>query len=259
MDVKSIICEKNEGVATITFNRPDNMNSSNAKSAQELSLVVDDIENDEAIRAVIFTGGTKIFAAGGDIKYMATANPLDMEKFIGRGHAIHDRITASAKTYIAAIAGLALGGGLELALACDIRIAAENAILGQPEINLAIIPGAGGTQRLTRVVGSGWARHLILTGEMIDAASALKIGLVTKVVPVEELLPTANKMAKSLSRKSPGAIAAAKKCLLLSESTDLATGLAYEQKAWSFLFCSEDQTEGMISFLEKRKPVFQGR
>lgn len=259
MDLKSLIYEKGEGVATITFNRPEAMNSSNANSITELSQAVDDIENDDSIRAVIFTGGTKIFAAGGDIKYMSTANALEMEKFIARAHALHDRIAYSSKTYIAAIAGLALGGGCELALACDIRIAADNAILGQPEINLAIIPGAGGTQRLPRVVGSGWARHLILTGEMIDAQTALKIGLVTKVVPVDELLPMAHKMAKSLSRKSPGAMAAAKRCLLLGETSDLATGLAYEQKAWSFLFCSEDQTEGMKAFLEKRKPVFQGK
>lgn len=259
MEFKSLIYEKFDSVVMMTFNRPEAMNSSNAQSVSELSLAVDQIEADDTVRAAIFTGGPNIFAAGGDIKYMSEADPLEMEKFIARAHALHDRIAASPKPYIAAIGGLALGGGCELALACDIRIAAENAILGQPEINLSIIPGAGGTQRLPRVVGSGWARHLILTGEMIDAQTALKIGLVTKVVPADELLDTAKKLAKSLSYKSPLAMAAAKKCLLMSETTDLSTGLAYEQKAWSFLFCGQDQTEGMKAFLEKRKPSYTGK
>lgn len=259
MEFKTIIYEKVGGVVTVTFNRPETLNASNAASVAELSAAVDAIENDNEVRAAIFTGGTKLFAAGGDIKYMSEADPQEMERFIAKAHALHDRIAASSKPYIAAIAGLALGGGCELALACDIRIAADNAILGQPEINLAIIPGAGGTQRLNRVVGSGWARHLILTGEMIDAQTAFKIGLVTKVVAADDLLETAKKLAKSLGYKSPGAMSAAKKCLLLSETTDLATGLAYEQKAWSFLFCSADQTEGMKAFLEKRRPQFLGK
>jgi len=235
------------------------MKSFKARFSAELSWAVDEIEADGTGKAVIFTGGPNIFAAGGDIKFMSEADPLEMEKFIARAHLRHDKIANSPKPYIAAIGGLALGGGRELALACDIRIAAENAILGQPEINLAIIPGAGGTQRLPRVVGSGWARHLILTGEMIDAQTAYKIGLVTKVVPADQLLETARKMAKSLSHKSPLAMAAAKKCLQWSETSDLPTGLAYEQKAWSFLFCSQDQTEGMKAFLEKRKPSFTGK
>ncbi|MGE5381731.1 MAG: enoyl-CoA hydratase/isomerase family protein [Methylocystaceae bacterium] len=259
MEFKTIIYEKKDGVVTITFNRPEAMNSSNANSVADLSRAVDTIENDDEVRAAVFTGGTNIFAAGGDIKFMSEADPQEMERFIAKAHAMHDRIAASSKVYIAAIGGLALGGGCELALACDIRIAAENAILGQPEINLGIIPGAGGTQRLQRVVGSGWARHLILTGEMIDVQTAFKIGLVTKVVAAEELLETAHKMAKSLGYKSPGAVSAAKKCLALSENTDLSTGLLYEQKAWSFLFCSEDQTEGMKAFLEKRRPQYKGK
>lgn len=259
MEFKTLIYEKADGIATVTFNRPEAMNASNAQSVDDLNRVVDLIEEDDSVKAVIMWGGTKVFAAGGDIKYMSEADPLEMEKFIAKAHAVHDKIEASPKPYIAAIAGLALGGGCELALACDIRIAAEGAILGQPEINLGIIPGAGGTQRLTRVVGAGWARHLILTGEMIDVDTAFKIGLVTKVVPLDQLLETATKFAKSLRNKSPLAMAAAKKCLALSETTDMPTGLAYEQKAWSFLFCSEDQTEGMKAFLEKRKPVYKGK
>lgn len=259
MELKTLIYDNADGIATVTFNRPEAMNASNARSVAELNQVVDAIEADESVKAVIMWGGTKVFAAGGDIKYMSEANPLEMEKFIARAHAMHDKIAASPKPYIAAIAGLALGGGCELALACDIRIAAEGAVLGQPEINLGIIPGAGGTQRLTRVVGSGWARHLILTGEMIDVDTAFRIGLVTKIVPVDQLLDTATKLAKSLKYKSPLAMQAAKKCLALSDTTDLPAGLAYEQKAWSFLFCSEDQTEGMKAFLEKRRPVYSGK
>ncbi|HNX29775.1 MAG TPA: enoyl-CoA hydratase-related protein [Syntrophomonadaceae bacterium] len=260
MDFKTIIYEKGEdGVATVTFNRPKEMNSTNQLVIDEMTLAVNDANNDDAVSAVIMTGGPNIFAAGGDIKYMSEVGPLEAEAFIGKCHRMMDSIANSPKPYIAAIGGLALGGGCEMSLACDIRIAAENAVFGQPEINLAIIPGGGGTQRLSRVVGSGWARHLILTGEMIDAQTAFKIGLVTKVVPADELLATANKYAKSLGRKSKGAMAAAKKCMLLSDTTDLATGLAYEQKAWAFLFGGEDQSEGMKAFLEKRRPVYTGK
>ncbi|NLB89374.1 MAG: enoyl-CoA hydratase/isomerase family protein [Syntrophomonadaceae bacterium] len=259
MEFKTLIYEKADGIATVTFNRPEAMNASNAQSVKELNQVVDLIEEDDEVKAVIMWGGPKVFAAGGDIKYMSEAEPLEAEKFIAKAHAVHDKIEASPKPYVAAIAGLALGGGCELALACDIRIAAEGAVLGLPEINLGIIPGAGGTQRLTRVVGAGWARHLIMTGEMIDVDTAFKIGLVTKVVPADELLENATKLAKTLRNKSQLAMAAAKKCLALSETTDMPTGLAYEQKAWSFLFCTEDQTEGMKAFLEKRKPEYKGR
>ena len=260
MDFKTIIYEKGEaGVATITFNRPKEMNSTNELTIDEMTIAVNDANADDNVTAVIMTGGPNLFAAGGDIKYMSETGPLVAERFIGKCHRMMDSVANSGKPYIAAIGGLALGGGCEMALACDIRIAAENAIFGQPEINLAIIPGGGGTQRLGRIVGSGWARHLILTGEMIDAQKAYSIGLVTKVVPPEELLETANKYAKSLGRKSQGAMAAAKKCLLLSDTTDLATGLAYEQKAWAFLFGGEDQTEGMKAFLEKRRPEYTGK
>ncbi|NLF45084.1 MAG: enoyl-CoA hydratase/isomerase family protein [Syntrophomonadaceae bacterium] len=260
MEFKTLIYEKGaDGIATITFNRPKEMNSSNQLSVGELAQAVADANNDDAVTAVIVTGGPNVFAAGGDIKYMSGVGPLEAEAFITKANVAMDSIANSSKPYIAAIGGLALGGGCEMALACDIRLAADNAVFGQPEINLAIIPGGGGTQRLGRVVGAGWARHLILTGEMIDAQTAFNIGLVTKVVAPDELLATANKYAKSLGRKSKGAMAAAKKCLLLSETTDLATGLSYEQKAWSFLFGGEDQKEGMKAFLEKRRPEYTGK
>lgn len=256
MEFKTLILEKEGYLATITFNRPEAMNASNQQSIADLTAAVADVEADENIKAVIMTGGTKVFAAGGDIKYFSEAGHLEMETFIAKCHAVHDTMAASAKPYVAAIAGLALGGGLEMALACDIRIATDNAIFGLPEINIGIIPGAGGTQRLPRVVGSGWARHLVLTGEMIDAKTAFKIGLVTKIVTVDELMDAAKKMAKGLANKSPMGVRSAKKCLNLSETTDMPTGLAYEQKAWAFLFSGSDRAEGMKAFLEKRKPVY---
>lgn len=259
MNLETLIYEKSDNLAIITFNRPEAMNASNFKSIDELDAVINEIESDDSVKAIVIWGGKKFFAAGGDIKYMVEAKPLEMEEFIAKCHALHDKIASSPKPYVAAIAGLALGGGCELALACDIRIASENAVMGLPEINLAIIPGAGGTQRLPRVVGSGWARHLILTGEMIDVETAFKIGLVTKVVPLDELLESAKKIAKSLSFKSQIALRTAKKCLQYSENTDMASGLAYEQKAWSFLFCSDDQSEGMKSFLEKRRPIYKDK
>lgn len=259
MEYKTLIVTKEDSIATILFNRPEAMNASNAQSIADLTAAVADIEADDNILAVIMTGGDKVFAAGGDIKYFSEAPHLEMEKFIEKCHKVHDVMVASAKPYIAAIGGLALGGGCEMALACDIRIASEGAIFGLPEINIGIIPGAGGTQRLPKVVGTGWARHLILTGDMIDAKTALSIGLITKVVAAEALQDEAKKLAKSLSRKSPMGIRSAKKCISMSETTDMPTGLAYEQKAWAWLFSGSDRAEGMKAFLEKRRPNYVNR
>jgi len=259
MEFQTLILEKEGPLAIITFNRPEAMNASNQQSIADLLAATADIEADDNVKAVVVWGGTKVFAAGGDIKYFSEAPPLEMETFIAKCHAVHDRMANSAKPYIAGIAGLALGGGLEIALACDIRIAAEGAIFGMPEINIGIIPGAGGTQRLPHIVGSGWARQLILTGDMIDAKAALKIGLVTKVVPLDELLETAKKLAKSLAYKSPMGVRCAKKCINISETCDMPTGLAYEQKTWAFLFAGTDRAEGMKAFLEKRKPNYTCR
>lgn len=256
MELKTMILEKEGPLAIITFNRPEAMNASNQQSIADLLAATADIEADDNVKAVVIWGGPKVFAAGGDIKYFSEAPPLEMEAFIAKCHAVHDRMVASSKPYVAAIAGLALGGGLEIALACDIRIAAEGAIFGLPEINIGIMPGAGGTQRLPRVVGSGWARHLILTGDMIDVNTAFKIGLVTKVVPLDDLLETAKKQAKALAYKSPMGVRCAKKCINISETSDMPTGLAYEQKTWAFLFAGTDREEGMKAFLEKRRPNF---
>jgi enoyl-CoA hydratase len=172
---------------------------------------------------------------------------------------VHNKIANSPVPYVAAIAGMALGIGFETALACDFRIATENTVFGLTQINLGIIPGAGGTQRLPRLIGSGWAKHLIMTGDIIDAHTAYKIGLITRITTTEGLFDEAEKVAVSLAFKSPLALRAAKKCVELSENTDLPVGLSYEQKTWAFLFSCEDQSEGMQSFIEKRKPLYKGK
>lgn len=256
MEFETLILEKEGPLATIMLNRPEAMNILDIKLIDELFVCIADIEADHNIRSVIISGGPKIFAAGGDLKYLMEAGTLEMEAFITRCNENYNKIAASPKTYVAAVAGLTFGGGLELALACDIRIAADNAVFSMPETNNAITPGAGGTQRLPRVVGSGWGRHLILTGDRIDAQTALSIGLITKVVKPEDLLDKARQVALSLAEKSPMAIRTAKKCLANSESLKMASGLAYEQIAWAFLFAGADHKEGMQAFLEKRKAVY---
>jgi enoyl-CoA hydratase len=259
VELKTLLYEKADGVATITLNRPKAFNALNDELMGELDRLMDEVAADDEVKAVIITGNAKAFAAGGDIAYMASADPLKAEAFIALCHRAIDKIENLDKPVIAAIAGMALGGGCELAMGCDIRIAAEGAIIGQPEINLGIMPGAGGTQRLARLVGMGWAKQLIFSGENIDAETALRIGLVNKVVPAESLLEEATKLAKKLAAKAPVAMRMAKKCINLGANVDLASGLVFEQKVWSFLFATADQKEGMAAFLEKRKPVFQGR
>ncbi len=259
MELNTLLYEKEAGIATITLNRPQTLNALNDELISELSMLMDVIGADHEVKAVIITGGEKAFAAGGDILFMSTADSLQAERFVESIKIAFDKIYHLDKPVIAAISGLALGGGSELALTCDIRIAAEGSMIGQPEINLGIIPGAGGTQRLTRAVGAGWAKHLIMTGLPVDADTALKIGLVTAVVPKAQLLNEAKKMAGIMASKSLVAMKAAKKCLNLSLDVDLASGLTYEIKTWSALFSTEDQKEGMKAFLEKRKPIYKDR
>ncbi|HRY13759.1 MAG TPA: enoyl-CoA hydratase-related protein [Syntrophomonadaceae bacterium] len=259
MEFKTLLFDKLDGVATITLNRPKTFNAINDELIAELDAVMDAIIADPEIRAVIITGGEKAFAAGGDIQFMSTADMLQAQKFVENIKVTFDKIYNLDRPVIAAISGLALGGGSELALTCDIRIAAEGSIIGQPEINLGIIPGAGGTQRLTRVVGPGWARYLVMTGKNIDADTALRIGLVTAVVPKDQLMNEARKLAGILSSKSPTAMKAAKCCLNLGQDVDLNSGLNFELKTWAGLFATEDQKEGMKAFLEKRQPVYTGK
>ena len=259
MEFNTLLFDRQDGVATITLNRPKTFNAINDELIAELDAVMDTIIVDPEIKAVIITGGEKAFAAGGDIQFMSNADMLQAEEFVENIKVTFDKIYSLDRPVIAAISGLALGGGSELALVCDIRIAAEGSLIGQPEINLGIIPGAGGTQRLTRVVGPGWARYLVMTGSNIDADTALRIGLVTAVAPKDQLMDEARKIAKILSAKSPIAMKAAKRCLNLGQDVDLNSGLSYELKTWAGLFATEDQKEGMKAFLEKRKPVYKGK
>ncbi len=259
MEFKTLLVDKQGGVATITLNRPKTFNAINDELIAELDAVMDEIIADSEIKAVIITGGEKAFAAGGDIQFMSSADVLQAERFVENIKVTFDKIYNLDRPVIAAISGLALGGGSELALACDVRIAAEGSVIGQPEINLGIIPGAGGTQRLARVVGPGWARYLVMTGSNIDADTALRIGFVTAVVPKDQLMDEAGKIAGILSAKSSIAMKSAKRCLNLGQDVDLNSGLNYELKTWAGLFATEDQKEGMKAFLEKRKPVYPGK
>lgn len=259
MPYNTIIFDKAEGIATITLNRPKVYNAINNEILKEISSVTELIASDKEIKAVIITGGNKVFAAGGDISYMVSADPLEAEQFMTSCHNTLDKLANLDVPVIAAIAGLALGGGCELALSCDIRIATEGTQIGLPEINLGIFPGGGGTQRLTRLVGSGWAKYMIMTGKSIDADTALKIGLITAVYTQENLMAEARKLALELAAKSSIAMRTLKRSINNGENVDLPSGLLFEQKTWALLFAADDAREGMTAFLEKRKAVFKDR
>lgn len=259
MEIKTLLFEKEEGIATITFNRPEVFNAINFDTLAELGYLADQISQDDSIRCVIITGGPKFFAAGADITMLSELKPGEGESFADKAHSPLDKLANLNKPVIAAIAGLALGGGCEIALACDFRIAAEGTKMGLPECNLGVFPGGGGTQRLSRVVGIGWAKEMILTGEPVDSDTALKIGLVTRVVPVDKLMDEAKKLAKKLTTKAPITARVTKQCLNVSISTDLSTGMEYEKKAFAQIIFTEDSKEGTKAFIEKRKPVFNGR
>jgi len=260
---KNIILEKKEGVARITINRPEARNALDIETRKELLAALDDVERDESVRVVVITGaGEKTFVSGADIKMLSEMDFRQIMEFsespLG-GQTLYKRIEEFSKPVIAAINGLCLGGGLELAMACDIRIAAENAKFGQPEVNLGIMPGAGGTQRLPRLVGPGMAKLLCFTGDIIDAKEAERIGLVERVVPLEKLEEETMKIAKTLASKSPLTLRLIKRAINMAMNTPLDAGLRFESHALGICFASEDKAEGMRAFLEKRKPEFRGR
>ena len=242
----------------ITLNRPEVRNAINPAMREDLSRCFLELEADTDVRAILITGGPKVFAAGADIAAMVEKTAVEQFSRASLWD-LTFRMEQSRKPIIAAIAGFCLGGGCELAMACDVRIAAESAKFGQAEINIGIIPGGGGTVRLTRLVGLGKAMELVLTGRMISAAEALRINLVNEVVPDEQLMAEAKKMAQVISRHSPVALGLAKYAVQNSVGADLATGRAIENTCFSLAFASEDKTEGMRAFLEKRKPVYKGK
>jgi enoyl-CoA hydratase len=258
MTYQNILAETRGAVGLITLNRPQALNALCDALIRELGAALDGFENDSAIGAIVLTGSEKAFAAGADIKEMAGKTFVEcyIEDFITNGW---ERITTCRKPIIAAVAGFALGGGCEVAMMCDTIIAAESAKFGQPEITLAIIPGSGGTQRLTRAVGKAKAMEMILSGRMIDATEAERCGLVSRVVANDKLLEEALKLADKVAAQSRPAVLAAKEAVNRAFESSLAEGVRFERRLFHALFSTEDQKEGMAAFVEKRKPQFKHR
>jgi enoyl-CoA hydratase len=248
---------KENAIATITINRPDALNAFNTEMLLELHDRIKEIGADESVRVVILTGaGDKAFIAGADIQEMSEKDHDGAVAFSRRGHKLCDAIEDMPQPVIGAINGYALGGGCEIALACDVRLAAEHAKLGQPEVGLGIPPAWGGTQRLPRIVGVGRAKEIIFSGRHVDAQEAKDIGLVNDVYPADQLMDEAKKLAKTFLEKAPGALAASKKLVNRTMETSLATGNIHETKLFAAAFDGEEQSEGMEAFLERRKPTF---
>jgi len=259
VEFETIHYSKADAVATVQLNRPEALNAINDQVLDELSIVNDYIANDNEIRVLVIKGNTDAFAAGADIKSFVDYSPREAHQYLTKVQISMNKLMALGKPSIASIAGYALGGGCEMALACDIRIAADNALFGLPEINLGIIPGGSGTQRLTRLVGEGKAKELIFLGEIFDARKALELGLINALVPLANLEEETMKLARKLCRKPPVAIRTAKELIQLSYDVDIYTGLMMEKEKFAYLFSTEDQREGMLAFLEGRKAIFKGK
>ncbi len=259
MSYETLLVEREDAVAIITVNRPEKRNALNSTVRAELLNVLDGLREEPEVRVLVLTGaGEKAFVAGADIGEFAERTPLEQREAMS-GRRIFEEIAAYPKPVLAMINGFALGGGCELALACDLRIAGDTARLGQPEINLGIIPGGGGTQRLPRVVGMGQALRLVLSGEIIDAAEAHRIGLVDLVFPAAELRQRTLELARAIATKSPVALRMAKSAVRAAAEMPLAAGLAYETELFITCFGSEDKREGVEAFLQKRTPEFRGQ
>src|SRR6201988_304159 len=256
---ETLLLEKQDRVAIVTINRPDKRNARNIKTPEEGAAILDELRNDESVGVVVFTGaGDKAFIAGADISEFAGRTSITQREVV-MSRSLFTAVDTFPKPVIAMVNGFCLGGGCELALACDIRIASENASFGQPEINLGIIPGGGGTQRLTRLVGEGKAMELILTGEIIDAKTAFSIGLVNHVVPADQLRAKTMEIAIKISERGPIALQLAKEAVKIASRSNLDEGLRREVDLFALCFSTEDKNEGVSAFLEKRKPAFKGK
>jgi enoyl-CoA hydratase len=255
---QNILVERRGAVGIVTLNRPAALNALNAALISELGAALDDFEGDPAVGAIVLTGNEKAFAAGADVKEMVSKSypQIYCEDFITRGW---ERIGQCRKPVVAAVAGFALGGGCEIAMMCDIVIAAETAQFGQPEITLGTMPGAGGTQRLARCVGKAKAMDLCLTGRMMDAAEAERAGLVSRIVPAAELLSEAVKIAERIAAMSRPIAMMIKESVNRAYETTLSEGVRFERRLFHSTFATEDQREGMAAFIEKRKPAFRNR
>ena len=257
MTYQNLLTEIRGRVGVITLHRPQALNALNSALVAELNTVLNQYEADESIGAIVITGSEKAFAAGADIKEMQSKTYMDVYKgdFIGTW----ERVATCRKPVIAAVAGFALGGGCEMAMMCDFIICADNAKFGQPEINLGVMPGAGGTQRLTRFVGKSKAMDMCLSGRMMDAAEAERSGLVSRVVPLADLMAEAMKAADAIAAKSLPIVMMTKESVNRSYESTLADGIRFERRVFHAMFATEDQKEGMAAFAEKRKPVFKHR
>ncbi len=251
--------ETMDRLAIVTINRPEVLNALNSRVIQELTMAFEHLAGAHDVGAIILTGaGDKAFVAGADIKEMVSKTGLDMERFSAAGRRLGDLMASCPKPILAAINGYALGGGCELAMACDLRFASDRAKMGQAEINIGIIPGFGGSQRLPRLVGPGWAAEMLFTGDAVDAATAERIGLVNRVVPHAKLMEEARAVAQRILAKSSVAVALAKACLRAANEMPLSAGLSYETAAFGVVGATQDKVEGMTAFIEKRKPVWKG-
>ncbi|MBW2101735.1 MAG: enoyl-CoA hydratase/isomerase family protein [Deltaproteobacteria bacterium] len=260
MTFNTLIYKKEGAVGIVTLNRPERLNALSDELLLELGQVLEEIDEDEAVDALIITGQEKFFGAGADIKEIVNIHtPVEANRFAKKVRRVFNKLAELRQPTIAAVSGLALGGGCELALACDVRIAAENASFGLPEIKLGVLPGGGGTQRLPRLVGAGRAKEMLFSGDPVDAQEAYRIGLVNKVAPLGSLMEEAKKMAATFVER-PGYAIKTIKCLVNEGlNMDLKSALAHEARNFEILFSTEDQKEGMKAFLEKRKASFKGR
>jgi enoyl-CoA hydratase/carnithine racemase len=259
MEDNLVLCDVADGIATLTLNRPDAMNAFSVAMLDAMGRRVADLRFDPAVRVLIITGAGKAFSAGADLKERAGMTPEQVKGFLFNIRRLMDDIEQFPKPVIAAVNGVALGGGLELALASDIRVASQSALLGLTETRLAIIPGAGGTQRLPRLIGKGQAMEMIFTGRRIDAREALRIGLVNHVHTPEALLAECGRLAAEICESGPIAVQQAKYAIQRGLETDIQTGLAIESNAYWICIPTEDRTEGLTAFREKRKPVYKGK
>jgi enoyl-CoA hydratase len=257
MNYQNILVTREAPLALVTLNRPKVLNALNSELMAELVDALETLDKDNEVRCLILSGDEKAFAAGADISEMVDASAIEM--FQRNNIARWDKIAQTSKPMIAAVSGFALGGGCELALLCDLIVASDTARFGQPEINIGVIPGAGGTQRLARTLGKYKTLELLLTGRMLTAQEAEQMGLVNRVVPVASYLEEAKRLALEICQRSPLAVKFAKEAVLKAFETSLHDGLDFERKCFYLLFGSEDQKEGMKAFLEKRKPIFKGR